>query len=785
MVRRKRDVAIIVLRCVIFGFCASAQHAASGTGMAAPSKPADGGYVLVAQADTPAEPQVIVQETKNADAPAKPQAEMREIKSAARLSKSKQRRRKPKMAGVPAGSQVVALETKEPELQVAAKGTKVPVPQAVAMEAKKPEAQVAEQETEETATLDKPLAGTQETKNANVAVKPREEEKKPKVEVADVGKKKYGMAPIQWGVRLTETLGKNKITETFHGVKGSNIGTGSSSTIGFINTQTVDAGAKTYILQPYIAQLDGSLSLVHSRGAINDIAGQSNSVSADSSLSLFPQSRFPFTMYAGIGKRNNNSNFNEQDSKSNTLSLRQIYRPLSGFSNYNGGYKRTTDTINQNSASVFGGERTKEVITRSFWDGGYSTRSQVHRTNVAVTLNDKQYSTLTNINKRTDHLAVTDVYLPTDSLLSVNSFVNLDLFSENLSSIRYILANSSIAWQPEAEEIPLFVDGNVHLFDQHTTLGNASSKTRSLGGDFNAKYLFSKNLTGYASGGVDSTVNNGKQAFTTRQGGSAIYLSDVAPLWKNAAYSWNARAGATNLTGSKPDSSVLGGVGHGLNAPYLFDILGKKMQSISRINQSLTTEFSRIKGQTTTFDNIGSVSATGSLASGSKNIEYGRTYGGATTGVVLSVFDRHIYGKTPSHTRVSSLSLILRETSQTAYSRPGLTVDVALEAQQGTGGGGLRLIGRSNATYVKSNIFGVRGLSYVGALTIDKRSDTIAADDLNANNPWLPWELDQRLRYRIGQNELVFRANVADKYGVKNSSLWLVFKAWRTIGNAS
>ncbi len=799
MVLQKRDIAVIAVKCVIFGCCAIAQNAAFGARMAASPTLSDSSYTLLAQSDTPVEPQAILQETKNADAPARPQAEMREIKSTARLSKSKQRRRKPKMAGVPAGSQALALETKAPELQVAGKGTPVPEPQAAVMEAKVPEATVAVQEAkapetqavaqapEETDTLEKPLAEKQEAVNVDVAAKAREDEKN--LKVADVSKKKYGMAPIQWGVRLTETLGKNKITETHHGVAGSNVGKRTISDIGFINTQTVDAGAKTYILQPYIAQVDGSLSFVNSRGAINDIAGRSKSASGDASLKLFPQSRFPFSMMAGVGNRTSVTQYNDQETKTDFLTLNQSYRPLGSFAQYRGGYKLTKDTTDLNTTNYLGIAKTREVTTRSGWDGDYSTRNAVHRTNIGVLFNEKLFSSRYNITKRTDHVTLTDIYLPAESLLAVNSYANVERFSESDgSTISYLLANSNISWQPEDEEIPLFVDGNVHLFGQYRSYKGSKSKTQSAGVDARAKYIYSKNLTGYASGSVDVIDNSGRKKLSTTESASAAYLSDVTLLKGGTSYAWNARAGATNRTGSPPDSTIFGGVGHGLGVPYPFDIFGKKMQAVGRINQSLHNEIGRIKGQKTTLDNTGSISVGSALAAGSKDEllgGYGRLQGGISTGAVLSVTDRRVYGREPSHSRVSSLSVYLRETSQTAYTRPGLSMEVTLEATQGTDNQGLRLIGGLNATYVKSNVFNVRGLSYVGSFAVDKRADTRVAEDLNANNPRFPWTLDQRLRYRIGQNELQFRANIADKYGIKNSSLWLVFKAWRTVGNVN
>lgn len=797
MVLRKRDVAIIVLRCAIFGCCASVQHAVFGAGMATLSIPA-GGYVLVAQADTPVDPQGIAQETKNADVSAMPQAELREIKSTARPSKSKQRRRKPKMAGVPAGSQAVALETKAPESQVAVKGTQAPEPQPVALEAKipeaqvaaqeakKPEAQVAAKEAEEIDALDKPLAKKQEDIKAKVAAKPGEEDQK--LKVADVSKKKYGMAPIRWGVLLTETLGKNRIKQTFHGVKGSNVGAGGTSSVGFVNTQTVDVNARTYILQPYIAQVGGTLGLVNSRGALNDIDGRAKGVSGSGNLSVFPQSRFPFSMSAGVKNGRNDSDTSENNSKTTFLNLRQRYKPLGSNSSYIGGYNLLNDTTDSKYLSVAGLTKTREISNRSFWDGSFSTHDSEHRFNMDAVINEKQVDSRYNVTKKSNHIRVTDLYLPNDSLWALNSYANLDMFSDSMGlSSRYLLANTNYSWQPEAEEIPLFVDGIVHFFDQYSALYGSGTRTQNMGASVNAKYLYSNNLTGYASGGVTSETSDGTRKLNTRQSGSVYYISDITRVGEKASYSWNSGASASNITGASPNSNIFGTAGHGLSAPHPFDILGKEMLATSRIAQSLTTDVSRILGHTTTLDNMGGVSVgTGMFASKNDLLDgYGRLQGGVNTGLSYSITDRRVYGSIPSHSRISSLSFILRETSQTAYTRPGFSVEVALEASQGTGNRGLRLVGKSNASYFKSNVFGVRGLNYVGSATIDKRSDSNVAEDLNANNPRFPWLVEQRLRYRIGQNELQIKADVSDKYGVKNTSLWMVFKAWRTIGSVN
>lgn len=845
MVRRKRGVAIIVLKCAVIGFYAGDQQVALGAEMAAPSKPAGGvfegtvgsnarpglldtqfsesgqallfplilvqpdlvasasqavgGYILMAQetknAGAPAEPQSVVQETKNADAPAEPQAVMREIKSVPRLSSSKLRRRKPKMAGVPAGS-AVAQATKEPGLQAVAKETKDSGLQAT-------------QETEEVDTLDNPLAVTQEKKNAGIPPEPQAEVKE--LKVAEVGKKKYRMAPIQWGVKLSETLSLERHSQTVHRINDKNslyifTPNGSGQSRAFVHTQTAEIHAKSYVMQQYIAQVGGKVGVVSSKttnsfsgtngfSGFSSINGFNNSVNnnrnnqlfGDGNLSLFPKSRFPFTMSLGVSDSRDNYGLATNDQRMKHLSLNQVYKPRRGTSLYNISYEN-----NALSYTVPVG-----ISTHSYWLGKYTTSSPEHKVSVETRFNDKFTSSRDNLDRRINNFTVSDYYLPSDSLLSLNSFANIysstDNAAGNNSGTRYLQASTNATWQPESEDIPLFVTGKLQFFRVTNTFQSVAIPLQSLGMNVGATYLFSKNLTGRADGGVTSTNSNGTQNLITTQRGSVTYSSNAINLWKNASYSWHADGGAANqtggssvLTGTGSDSSVFGGVGHGLSVPYSVDMLGKKWQLGSKIDQSLTTNIDRINGQSTTLYNAGRISlAPMALVSPSKDLMggYGKT-SGLSAKATLSVVDRRIIGKGQSHNRIYILTL--NETNKTGYKRAGLEVEATLGAVQGTQGNGIALIGAATVKYSKSKVFNVRGLDYSAALTVtgqSTQSDSInRVVDANATNPRFPWLLDQNLRYKIGQNEVTLRGRVSDQYGVKNASLWLLFRAWRNIG---
>ncbi len=791
MVQRKRGVAIIVLKCVIFGCCAIAQQTAFGTGMAIPPKSAIGGYVLLAQADTSSDPQTIIQETKNADAPAEPQAVMQEIKSATRLSSSKQRRRKPKMAGVPAVSQTVAQEAKEP------------VSQTVAQEAKEPESQSAAQEGEETDTLDKPLAVAQETKNAAAPAKPQAEAKAPNA--GNVSKKRYGMAPIRWGISISETAGLERHSQTSHPANGPSI---SSESGGLVNTQTAEIQARTYVLQPYIAQLGGNIGVVSSKNHnINKVSGASgnrnNQLFGGGSLSLFPQSRFPFAMSFDVKDDSNSTDIQKQDTVTKRLNLDQTYRPMGSRSEYAGGYSRDTQVTSFNNFnnfsnfSILGGSSPNDTLTHSYWKGSYATTTPEHRINMMTKFNEKTTSLAQHAFIRADNFTVWDKYLPADSLLSLDSNVSINSTADPNSRARFLQVNTNANWQPESEDIPLFLDGGLRFFNMSNTTQGSATSSRSLGGNANARYIFSDNLTGVATGSVTRINSSGRQDLITTQRGNLTYTSHAIKVWENSSYSWNANGGASNQTGGAssqvvgisrqtaggPDSSVFGGVGHGLSIPYTFNMFDKKFRMNSRINQSLGTNISRVDGRSYTIVNGGSVSLGSLLASTRPENEplggYGTTEGAINSTAVLSVNDRRVIGgKNPTQSRVYSLMLNLLGTSKTVYR------GIEIEANMGTthSAAGTELAGTGKATYRKSRVLDVRGLDYMGSLQLSTRSNSRVVD-VNAQNPRFPWELDQRLRYKVGQNEMLLRGKIGDQYGVKNASLWLLFRAWRVIGN--
>ena len=861
MVRRKRYVAIF---CVIIGFCAGGQQAALGTGMVTLSKPAGkvfeetvdgntrpglldirlpesshaslfplilaqpdliasasqgvGGYILVAQetkADAPAEPQAIVQETKNTDAPTEPQSVMREIRSVPRLSGSKQRRRKPVMAGVPSGPQAVAQETGEPESQAVAQETKEPGSQAVAQETKEPGSQALVQGAEEIDTLDSLLAEIQKTKSADIPVEPQAEAKKFKLPTSDkkIIKTHYAMAPIRWNGKLSETVSLESHTQKIHSANDSLGGfaapaMNTSKTRGLVNTQTADITANTYILAQYLAQLDGGVHVtsrksVSSSNSFGEGGGgngygradsRTNRISGDVGLGLFPQSRFPFNLRLGAGDTRDRTEAiganTVEEARSKSISMDQTYKPRSKLYTYHAHYENTTI----NHLGIL------EDTTHSLWSGDYRKNTNEHKIQADARYNDKLNDPATGISTHVNNFSIRDNYLPSDSLLTLNSLASLYSSTERVAgsnnNTRILQADTGGSWQPEAEDIPLFMDGGVRLFKMTSkdATTQKDTTTQSVSGNLGATYpfiIFSRNVLGRADSMVASTSSGGVQNLSTSQRGTLTYNSGITKLWKNASYSWNANGGAANQTGyGSNNSSVFAGVGQGLSVPYASTMFGRKWQIRPQVQQSLDTVIDRVNGHSTRLINTGAVSLSPPAAILPNRHLLGESVqtSGLTSAASLRVTDVYSIGKRMTHYR--TIFWGIHEKSRSQFSRGGLVLDAQWGAVQSSAGnsstsgmgGGLAFLGNTTLRYGKESAFGVHGLSYSAVFSITGRAEARVADP-NSANPKFPWGLDQNLKYKVGKNEVVLRGNISDRYGVRDTSLWLLFRAWRTIGN--
>ena len=820
----KSNVAATLLGCAIISLGVISRREALAVEAAAPGK-------VVAGVDGVS----VAQEVKGADALTGLQVTAQESKSVTRQPSRTQRRRKPKMAGVPDGTPVLAQEPVQiaaPDAPKPAALAKAPSEDKLKVAAKppvedkpKPEVRVKAEdvirpEEPETEELD-PFASTKPKTPAKKA-----EELDPfatpttKKEVAaikpPVSGKRYRMAPIKWGARVTETL--SKLDERYKENKLYGLNQDvvfETNRKSFFNTQTAEVKASTYVLQPYIAQVDGNLGLVHSKEnkktvTVQDEATMSrehegirhNKLFGGGSLALFARSRFPFSASFNVTNTHADSDYIGTDTKSKTVFLQQDYRPARGSDRYSANYQLTSTTSN-----------TAQKNSYSALYGSYSTRlgqknTYPFNTNYKHSVTDS-YST----GKLTaDILTAHHSYLPPESLLSVNSTGAYTLSRQRdklrgtSQNARFLQLNSIIGWQPESEDIPLFVTGNARYFDASTETHGVTSTSRTLGVSGSALYDASQNLKYHGDASVTHASSKITTNLTTVQRARAVYRSDDVKLQNKSLYYWTTNAGlfnqtqsgstATGVTGGTAPATggaagqgggrntrAFGGAGHTLQGGWDTSMLGKKWPMRYTINQDLSanapmTGYGRqIAPKTGTLRNNVTLSTSYDKNQwsflGSVSFTDMKTWGGLN----------------PNHTKVVAVTLGGRG-KQPIYEGYGAKVDGTVQIARSSKGT-MQASGALVGTYLKHGVFGIRGLSY--SLRGDMESRPVppieqplgsapGSGGVTKDKP-VSYGLNQNLMYRVGMNELRLAALLEDRRGVRRATFLMQFKIWRTIGN--
>ena len=708
------------------------------------------------------------QETRNADATAEPQATVRESRSITSLQSRKQRRRRPKMAGVPSGLQVVVQEAGKTAPQVAAQETKkadiLAKPQAV-------------QETEET---DNPFAPakpqavaqeTEETDNPFAPAKPQAVAQETKPE--GMAGKKYRMAPIRWRALVSETLTWLQSSDSSSGLNSLSNSRSSS----FINAQTAEIRASSYIVQPYIAKVRGGFGVISASTTTNSSSttsitskshGRSNRLYGDGVLSLFSQSRFPFNMEFGVYDRNANLGAANTNEVGKMLMLSQAYRPLRSHSLYKGVYRSST-TSGNSIGNTAGDSRT------SSFSGTYNTffgSSQSFSAGVTDSKSDSSYG----LNSTTRTFMAAHKYLPPASLLSLTTNASLIQSSQGQSNLnasnpsldsRYMQANTYVSWQPEAEDVPLFVSGSGQFLSALTTRDAAVSTSRqNLGGSIAAVYNASRNLTYRAGGSATRTSRDGTRSLATTQNGNISYRADPVGFWNKSSYVWGTSGSVVNTTSdNRSTMGVSGAANHSLGGPFALNFFGKKKAINYSVTQVLTGSSSQSRGFGGTLVNSGKAS----MGLTDKN---GKWTGSA--GAFLT--DTHRIGVNPGNGRAFGI-----QASESVYEGYGAKAGMMLEATQ-VQGESLRTKVMGQASYRKRNLFGVRGLEYRGGLDLTMQTQQFNNYASNNQQSNVSYRLNQSLNYRIGLNEMQLTSFLGEQYGVKSASLLLLFRAWRGVG---
>ncbi len=832
MGERTRGIATSVARLAVIGLGMIGQRLALGAEIAMPPQLAvqTGGNasnldlppVLMAQAqpisrgNAPDESGV-----STTDAPTEPQSSTQEAISVPLMPGPSQKRRRPRMAGIPEGLRTPqqfpggSAETQQAGTQEnRTTGTETLLGAGPSAEAEAP-GNMAETETEN------PEISGYESPGARAARKAEEQ---------GAGRK-YKLAPIHWrgtvfyGAAFRQNRVWGKKNYLLNQYPDRPVSAYKSTSIS--HTKGALMEASTFILHPWIAQVAGHLGIIsddsHPVPSINHSYDNRLLVGAD--LNLFSVTRFPFAM----SYSQNDSRFNFQSSEvtnntdvvTDTLLMSQRYQPLSGPDRYTAGL--TYNKATYKYALDYGDFHvpwTGSSFSYSNLFGTYTTRFG-RKLDQPFYLFGSHQTISSSMNPGndtlTDNINAAHIYTPEEYLLTLKT--NASFFqnrSSGLTSRNLMLATQG-TWQPEDLDNPLIVSGKARYFDAENITHTKTTGRQILNASVFASYNKWKYLTLNAGGGLTETHSRGGgSSLTTTQFGRAVYMPPGNRLLnhtyrKSASTSFSnltSSTGASNWTTSSTVShSLVSGKGSNIK------ISDKRYRFSDRVAQSLSVHTNQHTGSSQTLTNSASLRliplGLRTKLPGTRFSEKGirgfvRGSANLVSALGVAAFDSRTFGRNPSHRQSFKISLDAGAGSayRAAASGYGANADLSIEYARTIRGGESGAV-RGNAAwshkflydynYTRRKLFGVKKLIYRLRFTANidpglrasRYSDIRFTKAYATNSYWAPYgaSLNQILSYRIGFNELVLAATIADDEGINSSSLFLRFRAWRNFGN--
>nr|WP_246264352.1 hypothetical protein [Aromatoleum toluvorans] len=584
---------------------------------------------------------------------------------------------------------------------------------------------------------------------------------------AAASRKRWGMAPVRWGGTLSVGLRHNS---------------SENSTASTAQVYEARLRANSYIWKPYIALVSGDFALTTVRTkesgdiASNNLIG--TSVTGSGSLSLFPQSRFPFNASLAVSDSRSEGSFSDSNVKQTRLSLRQDYRPQLGQWSAAAGYDRSELT------GTFGSDTVDRVF------GNYSNTLGKHSVNLS---GDFSNSRTVDQSSKNYFLGAIHGYSFSDELsLNTNASITgqqFDLGSQGISSTAKTQSTQIFSyanWTPMDSKWR--GSANLRYFQTSNTIRGASFENRTLGGAASATYQASRNLNFFGTVGLNVDSNrrtNSNQSLGVSYTGDPLRLGSYD-------YTWFSSASVANATSGEGSAfrSLNGSLGHSLVRSWQ---LSEQTLLNGSLNQSITN--SRTTGlgssSTTTLGHGASLSMqanAGDRLTGylSASFSDSRTRGDAASNFQLlnvqltgnwridgnSELDSNL---TWQWSRQQSENLNQPVVLIDEFGRPLFREDTSRTGNTSLSGG---------VGYGHRRFLGIRGLRY----RLDFRANTNRDDSRRFGNPdalreqdRATLDLDQRLFYRIGRLDTELQYRIAEIEGQRNQLIF--FRVIREFGS--
>jgi hypothetical protein len=561
---------------------------------------------------------------------------------------------------------------------------------------------------------------------------------------------KIGLAPIRWGGDVSEALRWTRLSS----------GTAPSTGFTLDNMQQLNLRASSYLWQPWLAQVDGGIGLMHDNASTDSITSSSNSITGNGAVSIFSRSRFPFTASFAVSDSRTDANLTSSDYKSKRFGLQQIYKTVSGESTFAANFDHSIFT-----SSAFG----DDTVTTS--RGTYAARFGASQ---SVDLNAFHTQTSQpgiNSGLNLNGITARHGYRP-DSLLTIDtnaSLTNSVLNTQtngvpNTNTSRYLQASTNANWRPD-EEKPLFFFAGARLFNSLSEFASVPSTTQSLGGNAGLTYNLTRNLALGASGNVTRTTTAGTSNVATLETANATYNGDVIN-YKKIAYNWSAGTNINNETNTLSENHQRATV-FGFHSLFYTPLVSDTSSLNISATQAVSSNYDPSFGVNNTISHNASIAWSGNQSA---------TLSGTTT---ASLGDSHTFGYSETNNQFASwqlngrkqfsLNSSLNANTGLNWTRQGMTGQTSTNAN-------------ASIAFQHMRAFNVRGLRYTMSGTVATTAyNERLLGNVDAQRTQSGYSLIQALTYRLGRLDTSLTATVSNYDGRENASIYM--RIGRNFGN--
>ncbi|MCB1917538.1 MAG: hypothetical protein KDG52_17720 [Rhodocyclaceae bacterium] len=571
--------------------------------------------------------------------------------------------------------------------------------------------------------------------------------------------KRYGLAPIRWGGVLSYSWRRQKADQ------------GPELTA---KTYEISAVAASYILQPWIAQIDGRVNVAfitsETQTGSNGVTGDSESVAVSGSAgaSIFPLSRFPMSVRFSVSDSRSDSTLITNTQRSYRLSLRQDYRPIQGRWSTHATYD--WDRI---EGGTFGADTVHRLA------GGYRWAADKQDFDVQGSLTE---------NSRTDDDFSSQILVVNGNHhyrarqdLNINSTATLlrDKRGRNDgdSTLSTLQVYSSANWTPLESPWSAALAGRYSRSES-----DGSNERDTLNLTASGRYRFNRNLSAAGSLSTTTSRSNDRVQTVFTQAASMSYSADPLRFGKYS-YSWGTGAGVSNTISDERDSrAASASASHSLNRQWIPSqttvVSASLGQSLSYNRRFGVSDFNH----SSTLSNTGSVSVStnpSDATSGTFSLSVSDTRSRGDRRSEFQMLNAQMFGNWRLSRRAQlHANLSYQKSWRDDSSSDSEEVDDPFAIDDSSSEDSSL---NGSLSYFHDRPFSVQGLRYSLRYTASQsNSNEREFGVLDADREETTQDLEQNLDYRIGRLTSRLQLRVAEVDGRKNAVLF--FRVSRSFG---